>query len=201
MPGSLQISTNKVFNGDPAVPDVKSDCGYESFACEVHAKVIAGWSELDERFMRRALGLAQMAEDAGEVPVGAVVVRDGAILGEGWNRPVSSGDPAAHAEMEALRRACLAARNYRLPNSTLYITLEPCVMCAGAIVIARVERIVFAARDLRFGAVRSKFRLADSELLNHRARVEEGLLSVEASELLTRFFRCRRGILAGDADQ
>lgn len=163
--------------------------------------MIAGWSELDERFMRRALGLAQMAEDAGEVPVGAVVVRDGAILGEGWNRPVFSGDPAAHAEMEALRQACLTARNYRLPNSTLYVTLEPCVMCAGAIVIARVERIVFAARDLRFGAVRSKFRLADSELLNHRARVEEGLLSVEASELLTRFFRRRRGNSCGDADQ
>lgn len=151
--------------------------------------------------MRRALGLAQMAEDAGEVPVGAVVVRDDAILGEGWNRPVSSGDPAAHAEMEALRQACLAARNYRLPDSTLYVTLEPCVMCAGALVIARVERVVFAARDLRFGAVRSKFRLADSELLNHRARVEEGLLSVEASELLSRFFRRRRVDSSRGTDQ
>lgn len=151
--------------------------------------------------MRRALDLAQMAESAGEVPVGAVVVRDGTLIGEGWNRPISSLDPAAHAELEALRQACLSVRNYRLPNSTLYVTLEPCVMCAGAIVLARVERVVFAARDLRFGAVRSKFRLADSELLNHRARVEEGLLSGEASELLVRFFRQRREECIGDEGQ
>lgn len=143
--------------------------------------------------MRRALDLAQTAESAGEVPVGAVVVRDGRLLGEGWNRPISSGDPSAHAELEALRQACTNVQNYRLPQSTLYVTLEPCVMCAGAIVLARVERVVFAARDLRFGGVRSKFRLADSELLNHRAKIEEGLLGAEASELLTRFFRSRRG--------
>lgn len=155
----------------------------------------AGWSELDERFMRRALDLAQTAEKAGEVPVGAVVVRDGILVGEGWNRPISSGDPSAHAEMEALRKACLTARNYRLPNSTLYVTLEPCVMCAGAIVIARVERVVFAARDLRFGALRSKFRLADSELLNHRARIEEGLFAGEAGEMLVQFFCGRRSNL------
>lgn len=152
----------------------------------------AEWSESDERFMRLALDLAQTAESAGEVPVGAVVVRDGMLLGEGWNRPVSSDDPSAHAEIEALRQACVAGQNYRLPNSTLYVTLEPCVMCAGAIVIARVERVVFAARDLRFGALRSKFRLADSELLNHRARIEEGLLAGEAGEMLVRFFRRRR---------
>lgn len=151
--------------------------------------------------MRRALDLAQTAKSAGEVPVGAVVVRDGVSLGEGWNRPISSRDPAAHAEMEALRQACLTARNYRLPNSTLYVTLEPCVMCAGAIVIARVERVVFAARDLRFGAVRSKFCLADSELLNHRSRVEEGLFSAEASELLVRFFRARRANCSEDAGE
>jgi tRNA(adenine34) deaminase len=143
--------------------------------------------------MRRALDLAQTAESAGEVPVGAVVVRDGRLLGEGWNRPISSGDPSAHAELEALRQACTNVQNYRLPQSTLYVTLEPCVMCAGAIVLARVERVVFAARDLRFGGVRSKFRLADSELLNHRAKIEEGLLGAEACELLTRFFRSRRG--------
>lgn len=142
--------------------------------------------------MRRALDLARIAESAGEVPVGAVIVRDGAILGEGWNRPISSGDPSAHAEMEAVRQACGNGGNYRLPNSTLYVTLEPCVMCAGVIVLARLERVVFAARDLRFGGVRSKFRLADSELLNHQAQVEEGLLSAEASELLVRFFRDRR---------
>ncbi len=148
--------------------------------------------------MRRALDLAQRAESAGEVPVGAVVVRDGALLGEGWNRPISTGDPSAHAEMEALRQACRSLGNYRLPNSTLYVTLEPCAMCAGAIVLSRVERLVFAARDLRFGAVRSKFRLADSELLNHRAGVEEGLLAVEASEMLARFFRSRRNEGSGE---
>ncbi len=153
---------------------------------------MADWPELDQQFMGRALHLARMAADAGEVPVGAVVVRDGTLLGEGWNRPISSGDPTWHAEMEALRQAAARAHNYRLPRTTLYVTLEPCAMCAGAIVLARVERIVFAARDLRFGAVRSKFQLADSDLLNHRARVEEGLLSAEAGELLLQFFRRRR---------
>lgn len=142
--------------------------------------------------MRRALELARTAEAAGEVPVGAVLVRDGNVLGEGWNRPISSGDPTWHAEISALRQAAAAAGNYRLPGSTLYVTLEPCVMCAGAIVLARVDRLVFAARDLRFGAVRSKFCLADSDLLNHRARVEEGLLGAEAAELLARFFNQRR---------
>jgi len=143
--------------------------------------------------MARALELAVRAEAQGEVPVGAVLVRDGAIAGEGWNRPIAANDPSAHAEMEALRQAAGRLGNYRLPGSTLYVTLEPCAMCAGALVTARVERLVFAARDIRFGAVRSKFRLADSELLNHRLRVDEGLLAVAAAELLTRFFRGRRG--------
>lgn len=151
-----------------------------------------GRAQADEQFMRRALELARTAEMEGEVPVGAVLVRDGSVLGEGWNRPISSGDPTWHAEISALRQAAAAAGNYRLPGSTLYVTLEPCVMCAGAIVLARVDRLVFAARDLRFGAVRSKFCLADSDLLNHRARVEEGLLGAEAAELLARFFRQRR---------
>lgn len=151
--------------------------------------------------MRRALDLARTAEESGEVPVGAVVVRDGVLLGEGWNRPISSGDPTSHAELEALRQACMNVRNYRLLDSTLYVTLEPCVMCAGAIVLARIERVVFAARDLRFGAVRSKFRLADSDLLNHRARVEEGLLAAEASEMLVEFFRRRRSEDCTDEDQ
>lgn len=150
------------------------------------------WTEEDERFMRQALDLAERAGKAGEVPVGAVVIRDGIVLGEGWNRPISAGDPTWHAEMEALRQAAARTQNYRLPQTTLYVTLEPCAMCAGAIVLARVERVVFAARDLRFGAVRSKFRLADSELLNHRARVEEGLLAAEAGEVLMEFFRKRR---------
>jgi len=144
--------------------------------------------------MRRALELGRLAAGEGEVPVGAVVARQGELLGEGWNRPIASGDPTWHAEMAALRAAAARAGNYRLTGSTLYVSLEPCVMCAGAMVLARVERLVFAARDIRFGAVRSKFRLADSELLNHQVRVEEGLLGVEAGELLGRFFRERRGI-------
>ena len=123
----------------------------------------------------------------GEVPVGAVLVSGGAIAGEGWNRPIAAQDPSAHAEMEALRQAAGRLGNYRLPGSTLYVTLEPCAMCAGALVNARVARLVFGARDIRFGAVRSQFRLADSELLNHRVQVEEGLLAVAAAELLARF--------------
>lgn len=128
----------------------------------------------------------------GEVPVGAVVVADGVVIGEGWNRPVAAADPSAHAEIGALRHAAARRNNYRLPGATLYVTLEPCVMCAGALVLARIERLVFGARDLRFGAVRSKFRLADSDLLNHRVRVEEGLLAAEASEMLQRFFQSKR---------
>ncbi|HEX7361034.1 MAG TPA: tRNA adenosine(34) deaminase TadA [Bryobacteraceae bacterium] len=146
----------------------------------------------DRAFMRAALGLAREAERMGEVPVGAVVVADGVVIGEGWNRPVAAADPSAHAEIGALRHAAARRNNYRLPGATLYVTLEPCVMCAGALVLARIERLVFGARDLRFGAVRSKFRLADSDLLNHRVRVEEGLLAAEASEMLQRFFQSKR---------
>ena len=114
-------------------------------------------------------------------------------MGEGFNQPVATCDPTAHAEIVALRQAALRSQNYRLPGTTLYVTLEPCAMCTGAIVVARVERVVFAARDLRFGAVRSKFRLADSDLLNHQVKVDEGLMAAEASEILTRFFDERRG--------
>jgi tRNA(adenine34) deaminase len=139
--------------------------------------------------MRRALSLAQEAEAAGEVPVGAVVVQNQAIIGEGWNHPISSNDPTSHAEIEAIRQAAARTGNYRLNEASLYVTLEPCVMCAGAIVSARISRLVFAARDLRFGGVRSKFRLADSPLLNHRVEIEEGLLATEAMELLGNFFQ------------
>jgi len=154
--------------------------------------VLQNWREQDEGFMRRALELARRAEAVGEVPVGAVLIQDGQTIGEGWNRPISAVDPTSHAEIEALRQGAKLKQNYRLPGSTLYVTLEPCVMCAGAILIARVERLVFAARDIRFGAVRSKFRLADSELLNHRVLVEEGLLAAEGAALLARFFETRR---------
>jgi tRNA(adenine34) deaminase len=142
--------------------------------------------------MRQALDLAQEAEIAGEVPVGALVVRDGKILGRGFNSPIRLSDPTAHAEMLALREAAATAGNYRLDRSTLYVTLEPCVMCAGALVHARVARLVFGARDLRFGGVRSKFRVADSEVLNHRVEVVEGVLGPECVELLQRFFHARR---------
>jgi tRNA(adenine34) deaminase len=148
--------------------------------------------EVQERFMREALALARKAGEAGEIPVGAVLVAQDQIIGRGANKSISANDPTAHAEMEALHQAARALNNYRLAGCTLYVTLEPCVMCAGAIVIARIDRLVFAARDLRFGAVRSKFRLADSDLLNHRAEVEEGLLAAESADLLTKFFRERR---------
>lgn len=150
------------------------------------------WTTAERDFMLAALDLAREAERRGEVPVGAVVVAEGRIVGEGRNEPIASGDPTAHAEMGALRQAAARLNNYRLTGATLYVTLEPCVMCAGAIVLARIERLVFAARDLRFGAVRSKFRLADSELLNHRVRAEEGLFATEAGEMLQRFFREKR---------
>ena len=150
------------------------------------------WTASDRIFMRRALALAGRAETEGEIPVGAVLVRGEDVLGEGWNRPIADLDPTAHAEIVALRQAARQSGNYRLVGTTLYVTLEPCVMCAGAMVIARIERLVFAARDLRFGAVRSKFRLADSDLLNHHVRIDEGLLAGDAGEMLTRFFGARR---------
>ncbi|MDX2178890.1 MAG: tRNA adenosine(34) deaminase TadA [Bryobacteraceae bacterium] len=146
----------------------------------------------DERLMRAALDLAREAEAAGEVPVGAVVVIGGEIRGRGRNSPIAANDPTAHAEMLALREAAAAVGNYRLGDATLYVTLEPCPMCAGALVQARVRRLVFGARDLRFGGVRSKFRLADSDLLNHRVEIAEGVLGAECAELLKKFFESRR---------
>jgi tRNA(adenine34) deaminase len=142
--------------------------------------------------MREALRLAREGADAGEVPVGAVVAIAGEIVGRGWNSPVARNDPTAHAEILALREAAARIGNYRLEGATLYSTLEPCVMCAGALVAARVGRLVFGARDLRFGGVRSKFQIADSELLNHRVEVVENVLAVECVELLREFFEKRR---------
>jgi tRNA(adenine34) deaminase len=147
----------------------------------------------DETYMREALALAREAAEAGEAPIGAVVVAsDGTIVGRGRNSPIARNDPTAHAEILALREAGARLCNYRLPGTTVYVTLEPCVMCAGALVAARVRRLVFGTRDLRFGGVRSKFRLADSELLNHRVEVTEGVLAVECLELLQAFFRDKR---------
>ena len=124
--------------------------------------------------------------------MGAVVVVGGELAGCGWNAPIARHDPTSHAEINALRQAAARSRNYRLDGATLYSTLEPCVMCAGALVAARVPRLVFGARDLRFGGVRSKFRVADSELLNHRVDVTEGVLGPECVEMLRRFFASRR---------
>jgi tRNA(adenine34) deaminase len=145
-----------------------------------------------EAYMREALALARHGEASGEVPVGAVLVLDDRIVGRGWNMPIARHDPTAHAEIVAMREAAAAIGNYRLPGATLYCTLEPCVMCAGAIVAARLERVVFGARDLRFGGVRSKFRVADSDLLNHRVEVVEGVLGPECVDALRDFFAARR---------
>jgi len=146
----------------------------------------------DEDFLREALALAREAERGGEVPVGAVVVLGGRVVGRGRNSPILRNDPTAHAEILALREAAAATGNYRLEGATMYATLEPCVMCAGALVAARVYRLVFGARDLRFGGVRSKFRLADADVLNHRVQIVEGVLGAECAELLQRFFDARR---------
>jgi tRNA(adenine34) deaminase len=150
-------------------------------------------SATDDLFMREALRLAREAGAAGEVPVGAVVEIGGEMAGRGANSPIARHDPTAHAEILALREAAVAIRNYRLEGATIYCTLEPCVMCAGALVAARVTRLVFGARDLRFGGVRSKFQAADSDVLNHRVEVVEGVLAVECVEVLREFFEARRG--------
>jgi tRNA(adenine34) deaminase len=146
----------------------------------------------DAAFMRRAIELARRGEEEGEVPVGAVLVAGGAIVGEGWNRPIAAADPTAHAEIQALRAASAALRNYRLIDSTLYVTLEPCPMCVGAIFHARVRRVVFGARDPKAGAAGSVVDLFAEGKLNHHATVEGGLLADECGELLRRFFAAKR---------
>lgn len=146
--------------------------------------------------MNRALNCAQQAAADGEVPVGALVVRDGVVLAEAGNRPIAGTDPTAHAEINALRAASLAVGNYRLPGSTLYVTLEPCMMCVGAIVHARVETLVFAAREPKAGAVVSAAALLDSTFLNHRVNVIEGPCAAESAELMSAFFANRRSARA-----
>ncbi len=142
--------------------------------------------------MREALARADEAEAHGEVPVGAAVVVGGEVVGAGTNSPIASRDPTAHAEIIALREASRRIETYRLTDATMYVTMEPCAMCAGALVNARVKRLVFGTRDLRFGAVRSKFRIADSDLLNHRVEVVEGVLADECLRRLKTFFAARR---------
>ncbi|NEZ04122.1 tRNA adenosine(34) deaminase TadA [Wenzhouxiangella sp. XN201] len=149
--------------------------------------------DADITWMRLALALAGEAEAMGEVPIGAVLVdADGQILGEGWNRVIADSDPSAHAEIVALREAAGKRENYRLPETTLYVTLEPCSMCAGALINARVKRVVYAADDPRAGAHHSVFEVLTSPRLNHRCEVTGGVLAEESAKMLRRFFRSRR---------
>lgn len=149
-------------------------------------------SDADLPFMARALELAREAERAGEVPVGAVIVKDGAIVAEGWNRPISTNDPTAHAEIVALRAAAQNLSTYRLLDTTLYVTLEPCAMCAGAMVHARVKRLVYAATDPRAGAAGSVFNIVQHAALNHRLECDGGVMAEECGALLRGFFVSRR---------
>ena len=149
-------------------------------------------ASLDIFWMQHALELARRAVAEGEVPVGAVLVRDEQVLGEGYNAPISHHDPTAHAEIRALRAAATAIGNYRLVDTTLYVTLEPCVMCAGAIIHARVRRLVIGADDPRTGAAGSVFDTLLSDKHNHRVEISRGVLAEESSELLKTFFQARR---------
>lgn len=143
-------------------------------------------------WMRRALALADRAADEGEVPVGAVVVRDGQLLGVGWNQVITARDPTAHAEIVALRDAARAVGNYRLPEATLYVTLEPCTMCAGALVHARINHLVFGASEPRAGVVCSTCRLLDEPWYNHKVMWQGGVLAEDSSRRLKTFFQARR---------
>lgn len=146
----------------------------------------------DVFWMQQALNLAVQAQAAGEVPVGAVIVQDDVLLGEGFNRPISRNDATAHAEIIALQAACQKQQNYRLPGATLYVTLEPCVMCAGALVHARIERVVYAASEPKTGAAGSLLDVFRLPNLNHRVICESGVLAEQSSQLLRDFFRQRR---------
>lgn len=146
----------------------------------------------DERFMREALQLAQQGAALGEVPVGAVLVQDGEIIGRGFNSPISLNDPSAHAEVQAIRDAAARLQNYRLPETTLYVTLEPCHMCAGLIVHARIARVVFAANEPRAGAVESQGCFFSQTFLNHRVEIKGGVLADDSAQMLKAFFKARR---------
>jgi tRNA(adenine34) deaminase len=146
----------------------------------------------DEQFMREALALARQAEKQGEVPVGAVVVKDNVVIGRGYNQPISRNDPTAHAEIEALRDAARRAGNYRLPGCELFVTLEPCLMCSGAIMHARIARIVFGATDLKTGACGSIMNAFAESRLNHQTTVSGGVLANDCAAILSVFFASRR---------
>ncbi len=162
--------------------------------------VAAPGAERDLAFMREALALAAQAEALGEVPVGAVVVLDGKIVGRGYNAPISRHDASAHAEIQALRDASAASGNYRLPGATLYVTLEPCAMCAGAIMHARIGRLVYGAADPKTGACGSVVDLFAETRLNHHASTQSGVAAEESGKLLSAFFAKRRKAKTGDAE-
>ena len=147
---------------------------------------------LDRQFMQQAIEQAQLAAIAGEVPVGAVLVRDGQVISKAFNKPITNHDPSAHAEMLVLRQAALAEQNYRLPGTTLYVTLEPCAMCAGAMLHARVDRIVFGAPDPKTGAAGSVVDLFAIKQINHQTSIEGGIMGDECGQLLKNFFKERR---------
>lgn len=152
-------------------------------------------SSEDAHWMQHALLLAAQGEALGEVPVGAVIVRDGKVLGEGFNQPISAFDPTAHAEVVALRQAAVSAQNYRLPGATIYVTLEPCTMCVGALVHARIARLVYGTTEPKAGAVESQSQLLESGYFNHRLAYEGGVLASECQHQLTHFFQSRRAQL------
>jgi tRNA(adenine34) deaminase len=149
-------------------------------------------AELDRQFMQQALDQAKLAAAAGEVPVGAVLVRDGQVISTGFNQPITNSDPSAHAEMMALRAAASDESNYRLPGTTLYVTLEPCTMCAGAMLHARVDRVVFGATDPKTGAAGSVLNVFSEKQINHQTVVEGGIMREECGQILRDFFKERR---------
>jgi tRNA(adenine34) deaminase len=149
-------------------------------------------AELDRQYMQQAIEQAMLAASAGEVPVGAVLVRDGKVISKGFNQPISNSDPSAHAEMLALRGAAQLEANYRLPGTTLYVTLEPCTMCAGAMLHARVDRVVFGASDPKTGAAGSVLNVFSEKQINHQTQVEGGIMSEECGQILRQFFKERR---------
>ncbi|UUC53507.1 tRNA adenosine(34) deaminase TadA [Pseudomonas citronellolis] len=146
----------------------------------------------DREFMREAMALAEQGAALGEVPVGAVLVLEGQVIGRGFNQPITAHDPSAHAEMIAIREAAAVAGNYRLPGSTLYVTLEPCSMCAGLLVHARIQRLVYAATEPKSGVVVSRGEFFAQDFLNHKVLVEGGVLAEECSAMLSAFFKARR---------
>jgi len=149
-------------------------------------------AELDLQYMRMAIEQAHLAAQSGEVPVGAVLVLNGEVISKTFNQPIATHDPSAHAEMLALREAALLAQNYRIPGSTLYVTLEPCAMCSGAMLHARVDRVVYGAPDPKTGAAGSVLDLFSSKQINHQTNVEGGIMSEECGQLLRDFFKGRR---------